>query len=879
MQYNPEEYNEILNIFKNESDEIIQELNNGFLKLEKNPENKEPLKRLMQLSHSLKGAAKMIGFNSVQDLAHKIEDIIIYWNNENVKINVNFFQVVYDVCDFLYEIINKSVEEKIDVYDSKVVEFLNKLNNLLIYNKMVPVDNPINKKKNRINNIDINAILLELMFVLEKESDDVENNNEIIVVVLENLTKLSEIFVNTEHEKIIEEISEIITNINNGKNFYDIEDLKQKVSKLRNEIYTTLKEWKFNSIIARQELDEEKPEIESKPAQNEELDEKYNNIFSNLQNIKYEKDFIPDVNNVLREIQLNIKNEKVSNVIDKTIKILDIYSKQSVILDNDFFMPILQSIYLAKKAYSENTDNQINNINFLIQRLTLVEEMLNSLNEEPKNEIMVKHEQSIVSKKNYNEFNNNITPFDFQEIKTLRVDISKLDTLIAQTGELLVNGIKTHEHISDLSKISLNLLKWSSESKKILNYIKYYEKRGLHNSYNNDITGMFFKKIQSFFTENVEIINDLNNDFNTLYNMIFEDDNKLNQTVVEIESIAKGIRVLPLAAIFHSFPRMIRDIAKECGKKVDFYITGSDTTVDKKIIEEIKMPLIHILRNAVSHGIELPEDRIKNNKDETGIIRLSAKQIENNIIITIEDDGYGINIEKIKEIAIQKGILLQEEINNMSNEQIMKLIFLPGFSTKETITDISGRGVGLDVVKTKIANLDGDIKVDSVLNKGCKVMIKVPLAMSSIRVFIIMINTQKYTIPINTIKFVKQIKSDEIFEKDGQNCILYDGHSIPVHRLTDIFGESKAQNISTSELTVIIMEAQGIQSAFIVDKLLGSQEVFLKKLIPPIIKIKNISGFTTLSTGETALIINPYELMKYAVSDKHISGSIIKQLM
>lgn len=527
-------------------------------------------------------------------------------------------------------------------------------------------------------------------------------------------------------------------------------------------------------------------------------------------------------------------------------------------------MVILQCIYLAKRILLNEKEDDLNNLNFLIQRLSVVEDMFNISDSENIPDIPEKNRQiaHITTKDNIDKFKENISSIELQEIKTLRVDTGKLDNLISQTGELLVNGIKTREHLVELSGISSKLINWNNESKKINNYLKYIEKRGLFSIDHDENAALFYKKAQSFFLNNAEVISDIQSAFNNLYNIISEDDNKLHQTAMEIETIAKGIRVLPLATIFHSFPRMIRDIAKENNKKIDFIVSGSDTTVDKKIIEEIKIPLIHILRNAISHGIEVPEERLKNGKKETGIIKLTAKQAENNVIISIEDDGYGINLEKVKQTAISRGLLFQEEIDNMDNEQLMKLLFLPGFSTEDSITEISGRGIGLDIVKTKINNLNGEIYIDSVLNKGCRVTIKLPVSMSTIKTFIIMAGEQKYAIPVTSIKFVKLIKKDEIFNKNGQDCIIFEEHSIPIYSLSKIFGETTSFSQEEKELTVIIIENQEKQAAYITDKLLGDQEVFHRKMMPPIMKIRNISGFTTLSTGELCLIINPYELIR-----------------
>ncbi len=877
MEYNPDELNDILNIFKAESEEIIQELNDGFMALEKNPEDKSPLKKLFQLSHSLKGAARMLGFNSIQDLAHKLEDILSYWKKEDVVVDTDAFEIIYEACDLLTELVNKSVEIKTDYNSPAIYTFLTKLSTFIIRNRMIPAKTPELPARDYMKekNIDIKAILLELMFVLEKD-DIKEDIDEVILVVSDNIKQLSEIFANTEYNEIKNEIQILLNYIsseNEPKN--DFEFMKQKIIAIRNSIYNLYKKLNISSAPIKETTEVPNPIKTSAPEQNKisdkdkEIISDLDSILSNLSSIKYDKENTKKVLQILKGIEPKTHDKNVLTILDKVINIFELFTSKDLLIGNDCYVVILKSIYLIKKLVVKEQEENINNITFLLQRLSVVEDMFNVPSPQPSAALDVDSSANIITNENYAEIKRTINNIDLQEIKTLRVDTVKLDNLISQTGELLINGIKTREHIVELSKINAKLIKWNSVSKKIINYLKYLEKKGFFNYDTDDSSSLFFKRTQDFFINNAEVINEINNDFTNLYNIISEDDNKLHQTTMEIETIAKGIRVLPLATLFHSFPRMIRDIAVENHKNVDFIITGSDTTVDKKIIEEIKMPLIHILRNSVSHGIETPDDRVKNNKPDTGVIKLIAKQVENNVLISIEDDGYGVNLEKVKETAIRKNLLSEEEVANATNEQLMKLLFLPGFSTEESINEISGRGVGLDVVKTKINNLNGDIMIDSVLNKGCKVTIRLPLSMSTIKTFIILVNEQKYALPVNSIKFVKQITKEELIKRNGIDCIIFEEHSIPVYSLSSILAE-KEQDIENKQLTVIIVENQENQAAFIVDKLLGDAEVFHKKLVPPIMRIKNISGFTTLSTGEICLIINPYELIRNAGSPVHI---------
>ena len=880
MQYNPEELNEILNIYKAESEEIIQELNDGFLALEKDPKDKTPLKKLFQLAHSLKGASRMINFKSVQNISHKLEDILSYWKKDDVIINVDSFQVIYEVCDYLTELVDKSVKQKNDFQDDNLVLFINKLDNFIISNRMTPVENPNKLPDNylALKSIDIKAFILELMFVIGKDNVE-EDKEEAFLVISEDIKQLAEIFAPTDYTEIKQKIAMIFSELSADTNVCR-ESLAKEIIELRNIIYNLYKELNISSVVNKNDFKieaKQEQEIEKVKEADNDISKEFDFVLSNLQKIKYEKDFIIKIISNLKKIVKKANDKRISLILTKTLNILNLFYSRDVIIDNDCYMVILQCIYLTKRISMNEKEENLNNLNFLIQRLSVVEDMFNIEDITPSTSVELHQNSSILSQEDYSSLKKNLKSIDLQEIKTLRVDTAKLDNLISQTGELLINGIKTREHIVELSKINSKIVKWNAVSKKIINYLKYLEKKGFFNSELDDSASMFYKRAQDFFVNNAEMINEINNDFAHLYNIISEDDNKLHQTAMEIETIAKGIRVLPLATLFHSFPRMMRDIARENNKKVEFVISGSDTTVDKKIIEEIKMPLIHILRNSVSHGIEVPEQRLKNNKSETGLVKLTAKQVENNVIITIEDDGYGVDIEKVKEIALKKSLLTEEEISNINSEQLMKLLFLPGFSTEDSVNEISGRGIGLDIVKTKITNLNGDILIDSVLNKGCKVTIRLPLSMSTIKTFILFVNGQKYAIPVNSIKFVKKISKEEIFMRNGINCIIYEEHSIPVYSLSSVLGETDNTDKDTL-LTVIIIENQDKQAAYVIDKLLGDQEVFQKKLIPPILRIKNISGFTTLSTGEICLIINPFELIRNTVNDFHIVSSIIKQI-
>ena len=319
---------------------------------------------------------------------------------------------------------------------------------------------------------------------------------------------------------------------------------------------------------------------------------------------------------------------------------------------------------------------------------------------------------------------------------------------------------------------------------------------------------------------------------------------KMRLIIDEMESMVKNIRVLPISTVFNSFSRMVRDIANEKGKDIDFEIEGKDTCADKKIIEEIKTPLIHILRNAIDHGIESKEERIANGKSPVGKILLSAKQDDNKVIIDVVDDGQGFNLEKIKDRAVSRGFLTQDDIDSMTDEAIMNIIFWPGFTTGDSITSISGRGIGLDVVKTKISQLNGKVKVISEFGKGSCVHIEIPVTLTTLRVFLVQISGQTFAIPIQVITTFILKNQNEIKTNNGVRSILFNGNIIPLYYLSDILELAPAPR--NEKETILIIEADDKTIGLVVDKLLGDQDILQKKLSPPLYKVKTYPALPTL---------------------------------
>ena len=457
------------------------------------------------------------------------------------------------------------------------------------------------------------------------------------------------------------------------------------------------------------------------------------------------------------------------------------------------------------------------------------------------------------------------------EIKTLHVNAQKLDLLVNQLGELIITKIKTEKNLEKIDSIKNANEACQKDLLKTSNYLRYYNRKYLQSGNTDQYTGVFVKQVFSLLLDITQNVSRTIYDLNSLYRASKEDDMKMRLIIDEMESMVKNIRVLPISTVFNSFSRMVRDIANEKGKDIDFEIEGKDTCADKKIIEEIKTPLIHILRNAIDHGIESKEERIANGKSPVGKILLSAKQDDNKVIIDVVDDGQGFNLEKIKDRAVSRGFLTQDDIDSMTDEAIMNIIFWPGFTTGDSITSISGRGIGLDVVKTKISQLNGKVKVISEFGKGSCVHIEIPVTLTTLRVFLVQISGQTFAIPIQVITTFILKNQNEIKTNNGVRSILFNGNIIPLYYLSDILELAPAPR--NEKETILIIEADDKTIGLVVDKLLGDQDILQKKLSPPLYKVKNISGITNLASGELCLILNMQDIMHYDFNKAMISAN------
>jgi two-component system chemotaxis sensor kinase CheA len=332
---------------------------------------------------------------------------------------------------------------------------------------------------------------------------------------------------------------------------------------------------------------------------------------------------------------------------------------------------------------------------------------------------------------------------------------------------------------------------------------------------------------------------------------------QMDRVTTDLQGVVMKLRMVPVGQVFNRFPRMVRDLSHNLGKEINLIIQGEETELDRTVIDEIGDPLVHLLRNSIDHGIEKPADRTAAGKNPVGEVRLTARHEGNHVLLMVSDDGKGLKADAIKQKALEKGLVTKAELEAMDPNDIMRLIFMSGFSTAETVTDVSGRGVGMDVVRTKIEALGGSLELDSTPGQGTRVRIRLPLTLAIIQALLIQVQAETYAIPLGSIDSTINIAPADIRTIQQQEVILLRGQIIPLVRLAKRLGITQSAEFeSEQELYVVIVQSGDNKIGLLVDSLVGQQEIVIKSLGTILTGIKQIAGATILGDGQVVLILD-----------------------
>lgn len=458
------------------------------------------------------------------------------------------------------------------------------------------------------------------------------------------------------------------------------------------------------------------------------------------------------------------------------------------------------------------------------------------------------------------------------KVEMMRVDPSKLDLLLGHSGELTVAKNRIQRRAEDISELVLiaeeNGKNWNDTKQQITNFLRTAKELGLATNQIDMIKNLLLEE-KKRWDSCIETLT-------TLKVKSIQDSTKLSVIAQKLEEGIQNVRLLPLSSVFEIFPRTVRDISRELSKEVFLTLEGGHITVDKLVIEEMKDPLMHLIRNSLDHGIETREERLASGKSNPAKIRISGKMVNQMVVVEIEDDGRGIDRNQIIEKAISKGLYTREELESFSLEMVQQIIFHAGFSTKQNVTSLSGRGVGMDVVKTFVERFKGSIEIESVLGEGTKFILKLPINFSTNHALIVQSEGWKFSIPTEFVEQGLFLEKDHIQSMEGK--AVYNWQNRPVRLLTwrDIFPSPQPLSIDDSKDTkevCLILNYNGERLALIVDKILDKQEILLKPFSGLIQKVPMMSGTTILESGEICYMVHVSELFLHAKSN-HVSKAL-----
>lgn len=473
-------------------------------------------------------------------------------------------------------------------------------------------------------------------------------------------------------------------------------------------------------------------------------------------------------------------------------------------------------------------------------------------------------------------------------VETLRVDIQRLDRLMNLAGELVVNRarfVQLASQMTDTFKKS-GLISHLRDLCDLLR--ESFANEGDAQSLSQRTQSERYGQVRETVTAIEEQLRTLEQGRKSFL--------QLKETIDQFSRVSDGLqrgvldtRMVPVGPLFNRFKRTVRDISTELKKKVHFVIRGENTELDKRMIDELGDPLVHLVRNAIDHGLESESVRASRGKPETGSLTLEASHSGNNVLITISDDGGGINIEKVRRRAIERGLITTVEAEMLSDHEIAQFIWAPGFSTAETVSDISGRGVGMDIVKTRISELNGTIEVDSSLGKGTRFIIRLPLTLAIIRSLLFQLPQGTFAAPIENVREIVSIRSKDVISVHGRDSIEVRGEFIPLVRIEDVFdwhqplGAASCDRTTDYEapintMSVLILNSGTKSMGMVVGELKGCQDIVVKSLDENFTHIRGLAGASILGDGSVCLlldIVSCLELARQRLRDRSISRSIV----
>ncbi len=538
-------------------------------------------------------------------------------------------------------------------------------------------------------------------------------------------------------------------------------------------------------------------------------------------------------------------------------KLEDIFSswKNTHIIPNAQQLDVLHKVNDTILSLIENTEQPLgeNDLNILLEQLAKI--------------------HNLPTEKNANLKKLKIQETTSQDtIDTVRIATSKLDMLLMQAEEMLTTKLYLKQRISEMSDLKNNVFLAKKEIEKIMPD-RSLLKRELLNSNTSEKSLNCQKKILEYLSWNENHVKELTFKIDDIAKNLERDLHVFSTGIDNLLEDTKKILMWPFSTLLNVFPKIVRDLSRSLDKEINFEIKGAEVEIDKRILEEMKDVLLHLVRNAIDHGLEKPEQRTAMGKLKVGQLKITIDQLSGNeIMIELTDDGAGINLEVVKQSAIKQGILSKEESEKMSDQDALELIFQSGISTSTIVTDLSGRGLGMAIIREKIEKISGTLAIKTVLNKGTTISIRLPLVIATFKGVLIKVSNQEYIIPTANLERILRVQTDSICTVENREAIKYEGKTTALVWLSTVLGLEHSKTIQNTKqqdyIFILVIAIAEKRVAFVVDDIINEQEIIVKNFMKPLIRIKNIAAATILGTGKPVPILNVSDLIHAVLSLK-----------
>lgn len=868
---------EVLMDFIAEAREHLETIEPNLLELEKNPDNLSIIDEIFRPMHSLKGASGFLNLNKMNRLAHKAENILDEMRKGKIKNTPEIMDVILEATDLLRQMLD-NLESLGEEGDVEVDDIVNRIDEML----EGKIDHSEKTQQEDVSDESSEGYLLtinspdHLNDFLEEVEDNIENLNKLLVEVEKTPEK---------SEEIIQDIFRYFHNLKGNSGLIGYKEFHNLTHKAE----TILNYFRQNKVSIPQNvmdlllkaidiLEELTSAIDTKtgsvapPHINgflEDLDRAYAELTGEMEDIEiiekgnsedFQKEEETTEVDSIEDEDLEVFKDTVAQQIKNINLALETLEKDSS--NEEYIDGLYRAFNSIKNAceymefdeeakYAAQTANLVDQgrnmgggfdtlLSILSQEAEILEDMLKKRIENaqskikkgeptPKKDIeehkeakiepeqkpeekKLEEKKEIKSQVKKEVVQNKQEVQKAQKIKsaaTIRVDHEKLDHLMNLIGELIIN----RDRFVMLTK--------QLEEKKDLSEV-----------------------IQDFY-ETTDALGRISDD--------------LQDTIMQV-------RMVPIKTVFSRFPRLVRDLSRKSGKKIDLIIEGEETELDKSLVEMIGDPILHLIRNAVDHGQETPEERKAAGKSEVGKVWLRAFHEGNSVVIEVEDDGKGIDPEKIKKKAIEKGLITEEDAEKMDDREAIELIFAPGFSTAEKVTDVSGRGVGMDVVKNNIKSLNGNVFVHSELGKGTKFTLSLPLTLAIIEALLVEVGDHIYAIPLDVVSETTKIHVSKIYEVNKRKTTTLRGEVVGLVELAQVLKIKSNASKDREILPLVIINVNDRKLGLIVDKLIHRQEIVIKSMGEYLGDINGFAGATILGDGRVILILDPNDIMSLSTA-------------